>query len=143
MKRISIASGAALLFLSGTSLAQQHQACTGPLLGTWKLQSFKTEYQDTGQRVEPYGAHPAGYLSYGPDCRMYAIIARENRKSPAGPLRPTRKRSSSWAAFWPTRAPTRSKATSSAPPRRYFMERGLDWHTAGKISTVEIGRAHV
>jgi hypothetical protein len=84
MKRISIASGAALLLLSGTSLAQQHLACTGPQLGTWKLQSFKTEYQDTGQKVEPYGAHPAGYLSYGPDCRMYAIIVRENRKAPAG-----------------------------------------------------------
>jgi Lipocalin-like domain len=30
------------------------------------------------------GAHPTGYLSYGPDCRMYAIIVRENRKQPAG-----------------------------------------------------------
>src|SRR5437764_15185320 len=84
MKRISIASGAALLFLSGTSLAQQHQACTGPQLGTWKLQSFKTEYLETGQTAEPYGVHPTGYLSYGRDCRMYAIIVREKRKPPAG-----------------------------------------------------------
>jgi Lipocalin-like domain len=86
MKRISIASGAALLFLSETSLAQQHQACAGPQLGTWKLQSFTTEYLETGQTAEPYGAHPTGYLSYGPDCRMYAIIVRENRKGPAGIL---------------------------------------------------------
>ena len=84
MKRISIASGAALLLLSGTSLAQQHQACAGPQLGTWKLQSFKTEYLETGQTVESYGAHPTGYLSYGRDCRMYAIIVRENRKPPVG-----------------------------------------------------------
>ena len=84
MKRISIASGAALLFLSGTSLAQQHQACTGPQLGTWKLQSFTTEYLETGETAEAYGPHPTGYLSYGSDCRMYAIIVGENRKPPAG-----------------------------------------------------------
>ena len=38
-----------------------------PLLETWKLQFFTTEYQDTGQKVEPYGAHPYGYLTYGAD----------------------------------------------------------------------------
>jgi hypothetical protein len=54
-----------------------------PLLGTWKLQSFTTEYQDTGQKVEPYGAHPSGYLSYGADHRMYAIVVRDDRKPPA------------------------------------------------------------
>lgn len=53
-----------------------------PLLGTWKLQSFTTEYQDTGQKIEPYGTHPGGYLSYGADRRMYVIIAGEGRKPP-------------------------------------------------------------
>jgi hypothetical protein len=55
-----------------------------PLLGTWRLQSFTTEYQDTGQKVEPYGVHPIGYLSYGADCRMYAIVVRDRRTQPAG-----------------------------------------------------------
>ena len=57
---------------------------SNPLLGTWKLQSFTTEYQDTGEQVEPYGAHPSGYLNYGPDRRMYVIIAGEGRKTPIG-----------------------------------------------------------
>jgi lipocalin-like protein len=61
----------------------QH-ACADPLLGTWKLQSFKTEYPDTGQTNEPFGAHPSGYLSYGADCRVYAIVAGEGRKPPVG-----------------------------------------------------------
>jgi hypothetical protein len=50
-----------------------------PLLGTWKLQSFTTEYQDTGKKVEPYGAHPYGYLTYGADCRMYVIVVSDGR----------------------------------------------------------------
>src|SRR5205823_4157996 len=41
-------------------------------------------YLETGQTAEPYGVHPTGYLSYGRDCRMYAIIVREKRKPPAG-----------------------------------------------------------
>jgi hypothetical protein len=72
------------LLVSRPALAQQHQACSGPQLGTWKLQSLTIEYQDTGQKVEPFGAHPSGYLNYGSDCRMYAIIAHENRKPPMG-----------------------------------------------------------
>ena len=63
--------------------AQQQRTCAGPHIGTWKLQSFTLEYHDTGQKVEVYGAHPQGYLSYGADCRMSAIVVRENRKPPA------------------------------------------------------------
>jgi hypothetical protein len=29
------------------------------------------------------GAHPSGYLSYGPDCRMSAILVKESREGPA------------------------------------------------------------
>jgi hypothetical protein len=83
MKPVSIGAGSLLLLWSLSSVAQEHHACAGPQLGTWKLQSFTTEYLETGQTAEPYGAHPTGYLSYGPDCRMYAIIVQENRKPPA------------------------------------------------------------
>jgi len=55
-----------------------------PLLGTWKLQSFTTEYHDTGEQIAPYGAHPSGYLSYGADHRMYAIVVAAGREPPAG-----------------------------------------------------------
>ena len=84
MKRVFIGAGSLLLLWSMSAAAQEHHACAGPQLGTWKLQSFTTQYLETGQTVESYGAHPTGYLSYGADCRMYAIIVRENRKPPAG-----------------------------------------------------------
>jgi hypothetical protein len=63
-------------------MAQERQNCTGPQLGTWKLQSFTTEDLATGQKTNLFGAHPSGYLSYGPDCRMYAILVKEGRKAP-------------------------------------------------------------
>lgn len=61
--------------------AQQH--CSGPQLGTWKLQSFVSQELTTGQKSEPLGAYPIGYLSYGSDCRMQVIITRNGRKAPA------------------------------------------------------------
>ncbi len=72
--------------LGQTATAQQHHTCNGAQLGTWKLQSLTTEYLDTHEVVMPFGAHPNGYLSYSPDCRMYAIIVREGRKAPSGPV---------------------------------------------------------
>jgi len=75
---------AAMVLASVTAAGQSHAACTGPQLGTWKLRSMSTTYVDTGETVQPYGTHPSGYLSYGPDCRMYAIVAQENRKAPGG-----------------------------------------------------------
>lgn len=83
MNKVSIATGLVLLAGSTAVLCQQ-PPCTGPQLGTWKLVSVTFQDQDTGQRTEPYGAHPSGYLSYGADCRMYAIIVSEGRKPPAG-----------------------------------------------------------
>ncbi|MGF6535945.1 hypothetical protein P3T20_006763 [Paraburkholderia sp. GAS206C] len=64
-------------------MTQERQNCTGPQLGTWKLQSFTTEDLDTGEKTDLFGAHPSGYLSYGPDGRMYAILVKEGRKAPA------------------------------------------------------------
>lgn len=66
-----------------SAVSQQQRTCAGPHVGTWKLESLKSRDIETGETTEPYGAHPIGYLSYGPDCRMYAIIARQNRKPPA------------------------------------------------------------
>jgi hypothetical protein len=58
------------------------QTRTGPQLGTWKLQSFTDEDLATGQKTDLFGAHPSGYLNYGPDGRMYAILVKEGRKAP-------------------------------------------------------------
>jgi hypothetical protein len=59
-----------------------HPTCTGPQLGTWKLQSFTDEDLVTGQKTDPFGAHPGGYLNYGPDGRMYGILVNDGRKAP-------------------------------------------------------------
>ncbi|MFM0280476.1 lipocalin-like domain-containing protein [Paraburkholderia sediminicola] len=64
------------------SAEQQWQSRTGPQLGTWKLQSFTDEDLATGQKTDLFGAHPSGYLSYGPDGRMSAILVKEGRKPP-------------------------------------------------------------
>jgi len=72
----------ALLMLSASAIAQQHPACTGPLLGTWVLLSMETEDMETGEKNNLLGAHPSGYLSYGPDCRMSAILVKESRAAP-------------------------------------------------------------
>ena len=53
------------------------------LLGTWTLESFTTEDLATGQKTDLYGAHPSGYLSYGRDLRMQAILLEEGRRAPA------------------------------------------------------------
>jgi len=64
-------------------MAQERENGSAPLLGTWKLQSFTTEDLATGQKTDLFGAHPSGYLSYGPDQRMYAILVEEARHAPA------------------------------------------------------------
>jgi Lipocalin-like domain len=72
----------AILFWSVSSVAQQHATCIGPQLGTWILLSMETEDLETGQKQNLLGAHPSGYLSYGPDCRMSAILVKESREGP-------------------------------------------------------------
>lgn len=61
---------------------QERQRCTGAHLGTWKLQSFTDEDLETGQKTDLFGAHPSGYLSYGADGRMYALLLKQGRKAP-------------------------------------------------------------
>jgi hypothetical protein len=63
-------------------MAQEPQTCAGPHLGTWQLQSFTTEDLATGEKTDLFGANPGGFLNYGPDGRMYAILVKEGRKSP-------------------------------------------------------------
>jgi hypothetical protein len=82
MKRLALIAWCVLFLGSMEAVGQQRQNCTGPQLGTWKLQSYTTEDLATGQKTDLFGAHPSGYLSYGPDCRMYAILVKEGRKAP-------------------------------------------------------------
>jgi Lipocalin-like domain len=73
-----------ICFLSATEAnAPARQSCAGPQLGTWKLESYTTEDIATGQKSTLLGLHPGGFLSYGSDCRMYAILVRDGRQPPA------------------------------------------------------------
>lgn len=63
-------------------MTQKQMTCTGPQLGTWKLLSFTTEDLATGEKIALFGAHPGGYLNYGSDGRMYAILLKEGLKAP-------------------------------------------------------------
>jgi Lipocalin-like domain len=83
MLHFKIVVGCFLLLGSMQALAQQRQKCTGPQLGTWKLESYTTEDIATGQKSNLLGPHPSGFLNYGSDCRMYAILAKDGRKPPA------------------------------------------------------------
>ena len=83
MKNQSVLIGAGLvlaLTFATTAVAQQH--CSGPQIGTWKLKSYVQFDMKTGQRTAVFGAHPTGYITYGSDCRMQAIIVAEGRKAP-------------------------------------------------------------
>jgi hypothetical protein len=44
---------------------------------------METEDLQTGQKHNLLGVHPSGYLSYGSDCRMSAVLVKESRQGPA------------------------------------------------------------
>lgn len=49
--------------------------------GSWRLNSFDIELQDSGGRVQPWGADPNGYLILGSDGRMMTLITARVRDS--------------------------------------------------------------
>ena len=83
MRRSAFAVCCVLFLVSMEASAQSGQRCSDPQLGTWKLQSNTTEDLASGQKTDLFGANPSGYISYGPDCRMYAILIKDGRKAPA------------------------------------------------------------
>jgi hypothetical protein len=44
---------------------------------------METQDEETNQKNNLLGAHPSGFLSYGADCRMYSILVKESRVTPA------------------------------------------------------------
>jgi len=70
-------TGLMLLLSSTITLAGDN-----PLLGTWKLKSIAHEVTATGEKINEFGEHPSGYISYSADGRMYAIGTADNRVKP-------------------------------------------------------------
>ena len=53
------------------------------LLGTWRLVSYTQLDPKTGEKVQHnLGKAPRGFLNYGRDGRMYAIIVGSDRPKP-------------------------------------------------------------
>lgn len=50
------------------------------LVGTWKLKSFVTEIQASGEKRSVYGAKPRGYAVFTPEHRLMVVITGEGRK---------------------------------------------------------------
>jgi hypothetical protein len=48
--------------------------------GTWKLVSSQRHVLETGQKVDTYGPNPTGFITYGKDGRMLALIVRGDRQ---------------------------------------------------------------
>jgi hypothetical protein len=44
---------------------------------------METQDLETNEKHNLLGVHPGGYLSYGADCRMSAILVKESRQGPA------------------------------------------------------------
>ena len=52
------------------------------LYGTWRLLSYSQRVLATGETSAFFGKAPHGFLSYGRDGRMFAIVAKEGRPKP-------------------------------------------------------------
>ena len=56
-----------------------------PIVGTWRLFDWRTEYSDGRAPTLPFGENPEGLLVYSPDGWMNASICRPNRPQMSSP----------------------------------------------------------
>lgn len=50
------------------------------LHGCWRLVSFETERQDSGERTQPWGTNPNGHLIFHLDGRMMVLVTAQARE---------------------------------------------------------------
>ena len=84
MKQVALGVTVTCLLVSIPASAQERRQCTGGQLGTWALQSYTSQVVETGEKRYPLGEHPSGFLTYGTDCRMTAVLVRGQRATPSG-----------------------------------------------------------
>jgi len=51
------------------------------IVGTWKVLSLDVEFRDSGERQQPYGPKPDGYLILTPEGRTMALVVAKGRKA--------------------------------------------------------------
>jgi hypothetical protein len=83
MKRAVLLIVLAVTALPWRVSAQAHQRDS--IVGTWKVLSYTREEIPSGAKSDVMGAHPSGYINYGPDGRMMVILVGDRRK-PVGPV---------------------------------------------------------
>jgi hypothetical protein len=88
VKRAALLMVLLVLYVPCRPLAQTGQSSSvqKQIFGTWKLVSYVREEVASGAKSDVMGAHPQGYISYGPDGRMIVMIAASDRKKPVGPV---------------------------------------------------------
>lgn len=52
------------------------------ILGTWRVVSWETEWQATGEREQVYGKNPTGYLIFTSEGRFMCVLTGEGRNAP-------------------------------------------------------------
>jgi hypothetical protein len=52
------------------------------ILGIWKIVSWESEFQATGEREPVMGKNPTGYIVFTPEGRMMTVITGEGWKAP-------------------------------------------------------------
>ncbi len=72
----TIVAGMLLLASAGAG------AGTERLWGTWRLVSFTRTITATGETSDVFGKEPHGYITYGPDGRMMALLVKSGRPRP-------------------------------------------------------------
>lgn len=74
---------ALIVLLAFLSLAGSRVVGNEVLYGTWRLLSCTQLTVATGERSDTFGKTPHGFLSYGRDGRMSAILAKDGRPKSA------------------------------------------------------------
>ncbi len=68
--------------LAQGAAAQAQSAPQPPLVGAWQIQTYDTEFQDTGDRLPVLGARPRGYLIFTVEGRMATYLEASDRAVP-------------------------------------------------------------
>lgn len=84
MIRLRLLVAGVCVLVGSFASAQEQRVCAGVQVGTWALHSYSSQVVETGEKRYPLGEHPSGFLTYGADCRMTAVLVRGQRSVPAG-----------------------------------------------------------
>jgi len=74
--------GLAMLLMVSALVSHVSAQDHAPIVGTWKVTSLELQFQDSGERLTPLGAHPHGYMIFTPQGRMMAYLEADGRKVP-------------------------------------------------------------